>query len=49
MLKVRHSILLAQRSDKRPGEFKIEPNQAGASIFVSPEKVEGTLVQGYEI
>jgi len=49
MLKVRHSILLAQRSDKRPGEFKIEPNQAGASIFVSPKKDEGTLVQGYEI
>jgi Fic/DOC family len=48
LLKVRHSILLAQRSDKRPGEFKEKPNQAGDTLFVLPHMVEGTLVQGYD-
>jgi fido (protein-threonine AMPylation protein) len=30
-----------------PGQFKTRPNQAGATIFVAPELVLGTLHQGY--
>lgn len=49
ILKVRHGILLAERPDKRPGEFKSRPNKAGGTDFVLPELVEGTLVQGFDI
>jgi fido (protein-threonine AMPylation protein) len=49
VLKVRHGILLAERAAKRPGEFKLKSNKAGTTEFVSPELVEGTLVQGFEI
>ena len=49
ILKVRHGLLLAERPDKRPGEFKIKPNKAGGTDFVLPELVEGTLVQGFDV
>lgn len=49
LLKTRHSILLAQRVNKRPGQFKERANRAGSTVFVDPEKLEGTLVQGFEI
>ena len=49
ILKSRHSILLAQRPDKQPGQFKNAPNQAGATYFVPPELVEGTLLQGFDL
>ncbi len=49
ILKIRHSILLAERPDKRPGQFKEKSNKAGGTDFVRPDHVEGTLVQGYEI
>ena len=49
ILKVRHGILLAQRPDRNPGLFKEKPNQAGSTVFVAPEMVEGTLVQGFSI
>jgi len=49
LLKMRHKLLLAERPDKRPGEFKQKANQAGATQFVSPSDVEGTLVQGFKI
>ena len=49
ILKSRHSILLAQRPDKRPGQFKNVPNQAGTTYFVLPEQVEGTLLQGFDL
>ena len=49
ILKVRHGLLLAERPDKRPGEFKIKPNKSGGTDFVLPELVEGTLVQGFEV
>ncbi|MCY4211278.1 MAG: Fic family protein [Gammaproteobacteria bacterium] len=48
VLKSRHGILLAQRPDQQPGRFKQVPNQAGATQFVRPELVEGTLLQGFE-
>jgi hypothetical protein len=49
ILKVRHGLLLAERPDKRPGEFKIKPNKAGGTDFVLPELVEGTLIQGFDV
>lgn len=49
ILKGRHGILLAQRPDRNPGLFKEKPNQAGSTVFVAPEMVEGTLVQGFRV
>ena len=48
-LKARHAIILASRSNKRPGEFKQRPNRAGNTLFVLPELVEGTLAEGFDI
>ncbi len=48
ILKYRHSIIMAGRKDARPGEFKIESNRWGETIFVEPELVIGTLVRGFE-
>ena len=48
-LKARHGLLLAERPDKRPGEFKLKPNKAGGTDFVLPDLVEGTLVQGFDV
>jgi hypothetical protein len=44
-----HRIILGGRPDKRPGEFKVLPNQAGNTTFVAPTLVEGTIRRGYEI
>lgn len=49
ILQLRHEILLAERPNKRPGEFKQKANKAGATDFVLPELLEGTLVQGFDI
>jgi len=49
LLKIRHELLLAERPDKRPGEFKEKANQAGTTQFVLPVNVEGTLTQGFKI
>jgi len=49
ILKTRHSILMAERTEKRPGKFKEKANKAGSTVFVSPEYVEGTLVHGFKI
>jgi len=49
LLKIRHELLLTERPDKRPGEFKEKPNQAGSTQFVLPINVEGTLTQGFKI
>ena len=48
LLKARHAVLLGARPDKYPGEFKERPNQAGATTFVAPELVTGTLLRGFE-
>ena len=49
ILKVRHGLLLAERPDKRPGEFKLKPNKTGGSGLVLPDLVEGTLVQAFDV
>ena len=44
-----HKTILGGRPDKRPGELKRAANQAGSTLFVAPDLVEGTLRRGYEI
>lgn len=48
-LRRRHEIIMSARSDKRPGEFKETANFAGATEFVQPELVVGTLRRGFEM
>ena len=49
LLREWHRVILGGRPDKRPGELKLYPNQAGNTVFVAPDLVEGTLRRGYEI
>ncbi len=44
-----HRAILGGRPDKRPGEFTLSLNQAGNTVFVAPDLVQGTLRRGYEI
>jgi fido (protein-threonine AMPylation protein) len=39
---------MAGRPDERPGRFKTRRNRAGATEFVSPSRVAGTLKRGFE-
>jgi len=48
MLSGRHAFLMHDRPDKRPGQWKEKPNQAGNVMFAAPEAVNGTLSQGLE-
>lgn len=47
LAKARHAVLMARRSECRPGAFKEHQNRAGATVFVAPELVVGTLRQGF--
>lgn len=47
LLKRRHAVILEGRPDKSPGQFKMQNNQAGSTLFVSPDLVLGTLRQGF--
>ena len=49
LLKARHATVMAARPDKHPGAFKQTPNQAGSTVFVAPDLVEGTLIHGFEL
>lgn len=44
-----HAVIMQGRPERRPGQFKITSNRAGATIFVSPQRTEGTLRQGFEM
>lgn len=48
ILSDRHAGLMGARRDKRPGEYKLEPNRAGGTLFVAPDQVRGTLERGLE-
>lgn len=48
ILQRRHALIMKERPEKRPGEFKINQNKAGNTLFVSPKDVIGTLWQGFE-
>lgn len=40
--------ILSGRPDKNPGEWKEQSNQTGNTIFVHPELVKGTLLEGFK-
>ncbi|MGH8274380.1 MAG: Fic family protein [Gammaproteobacteria bacterium] len=42
-----HALIMQKRADKKPGEWKDKPNQAGSTFFVMPELVPGTLREGF--
>jgi Fic family protein len=44
----RHAEVMDARPDKLPGMFKERGNQAGSTVFVLPDLVEGTLERGFE-
>ncbi len=44
-----HSVILAQRSETRPGAFKTKRNRAGDSHFVDPQHLQGTLRLGFDL
>lgn len=48
-LRRRHEVITAGRPNTRPGEFKTQANFAGATAFVEPELVVGTLRRGFEL
>ena len=48
ILKKRHALLMHQRPEINPGEFKTTMNRAGGTTFVLPDLVEGTLRKGFE-
>jgi Fic/DOC family len=41
--------VLFSRASKQPGEWKVHANQAGATLFVRPDLVRGTLLKGFEL
>jgi len=47
-LKGVNALVMQARPDKNPGEWKAGINRAGASLFVIPELVPGTLREGFE-
>jgi len=49
LLQSRHADIMVGRPDKRPGAFKQEVNYAGATRFVDPDLVRGTLSQGFSL
>ncbi len=44
-----HATIMAGRPEHAPGEFKERVNRAGESVFVRPELVRGTLMQGFTL
>ena len=49
LMRARHAQVMEGRPDKAPGQFKTRTNQAGTTVFVAPELVEGTLKRGFDI
>ncbi|MCS5732862.1 Fic family protein [Herbiconiux daphne] len=47
-LRDRHRVMMAAHPQKHPGEWKTQRNQAGATVFVDPGHVVGTLRAGWE-
>ncbi len=43
-----NALVMQQRADQKPGEWKEKANRAGATHFVVPELVVGTLREGFE-
>lgn len=49
LLRQRHQTLMSARPEVRPGMFKVTNNGAGGTTFVSWDRVEGTLREGFQI
>lgn len=49
LLKGWNRQVLFSRASKQPGEWKVLANQAGATLFVQPDLVRGTLMKGFEL
>ena len=47
-LRARHAVMMAAHSSRLPGQWKDRGNRAGATEFVAPELVPGTLRAGWE-
>jgi fido (protein-threonine AMPylation protein) len=48
MLRERHSVMMAAHPEKLPGRWKNEEVSAGATVFVHPDQVVGTLRAAWE-
>lgn len=46
LLRTDHAVMLARRPQVRPGAFKDRRNQVGDHVFVHPDLVTGTLLEG---
>ena len=49
ILRHRHHTIMGGRPEALPGEFKDRPNQFGGMVFVAPDDVHGTLIEGFRI
>ena len=49
LLRERHRRIMAGRLEMLPGEFKMEDNRAGLTVFVAPELVPGTMEEGFAL
>jgi hypothetical protein len=49
LIKERHALIMSERPEKHPGEFKTKPNKAGDTSFLLPEHVESTFTQAFPI
>lgn len=49
LIQERHAMLMRERPEINPGQFKDQPNMAGSNVFVYPQDVVGTLIKGFEI
>jgi fido (protein-threonine AMPylation protein) len=47
VLRSHHAAILERRPQALPGEFKRRENRAGATTFVHPDLVQGSLREGY--
>ena len=47
LLRRRHAEMLGRRPEVKPGSFKDIPNRAGGTSFVSPDLVQGTLIESW--
>lgn len=47
-LKLTNFRVLSSRPEKSPGQWKEKLNQAGSTLFVHPELVQGTLREGFK-
>lgn len=48
-LATRHAMMMKNRPEVDPGQFKLQKNRAGGAWFVDPAFVRGTLIDGSEL